>query len=196
MSQSDCAPTQRYSIPHGFLRLRHSLSPPIPGTAVSGHALSRSTRKQPDRTHVACMPDTTWPINGRPPGSSRDYSQAPVSMPPKSYDTSNSDCLPDPHLTHQVRLFPHRSPRQASTNAAVGGLEPPPAGRLRRAYLHLPCNTASRSSTYIKLPSAFGTQLNGHVAQATFPEGPTAQSARPDTSPHLPQNAAAGALTA
>ena len=40
----------------------------------------------------------------------------------------------------------------------MGGLEPPPAGRLRRAYLHLPCSTASRSSTYIKLPSTFGTQ--------------------------------------
>jgi hypothetical protein len=79
-----------------------------------------------------------------------------------SFDTSNSDRLPDPHLTHQVRLFPHRSPRQASTNAAVGGLEPPPAGRLRRAYLHLPCSTASRSSTYIKLPSTFGTQHKGH----------------------------------
>jgi len=45
----------------------------------------------------------------------------------------------------------------------VGGLEPPPAGRLRRANLHLPCSTASRSSTYIKLPSAFGTQVNSYV---------------------------------
>jgi hypothetical protein len=55
-----------------------------------------------------------------------------------------------------VRLFPHRSPRQASTNAAVGGLEPPPAGRLRRAYLHLPCSTASRSFTYISSPPRSG----------------------------------------
>jgi len=47
----------------------------------------------------------------------------------------------------------------------VGGLEPPPAGRLRRAYLHLPCSTASRSSTYIELPSAFGTQCDAHHVQ-------------------------------
>jgi hypothetical protein len=65
--------------------------------------------------------------------------------------------LPDPHLTHRVRLFPRRSPQRSSANAAVGGLKPPPAGRLRRAYLHLPRSTASRSSTYRKPPSAFVT---------------------------------------
>ena len=34
-------------------------------------------------------------------------------------------------------LFRDRSPRRSSANAAHGGLEPPPAGRLRRANLHL-----------------------------------------------------------
>jgi hypothetical protein len=87
MSQSDCAPTQRYSIPHGFRRLEHSLSPPLIGAAVSGHALSRSTQKQPDRTHVACMPDTTWPINGHPPDSSQDWFDASVSMSSSNVST-------------------------------------------------------------------------------------------------------------
>src|SRR6266511_1121906 len=64
--------------------------------------------------------------------------------------------LPDPYLTHPSAPFPTRSPRQASTNAAVGGLEPPPAGRFRRAHLHRPHSTRSRSSTYIKLPSRSG----------------------------------------
>src|ERR1700728_3406096 len=41
--------------------------------------------------------------------------------------------LPGPHLTHHVRLFPHRSPRRSSANAAEGGLKPPPEGRLREA---------------------------------------------------------------
>ena len=65
-----------------------------------------------------------------------------------------------------MRLFPHRSPRQSSASAAVGGLESPPAGRFRRAYLHLPHSTESRSSTYIQPPSSFGThphQLLGDV---------------------------------
>jgi hypothetical protein len=51
----------------------------------------------------------------------------------------------------------------------VGGLESPPAGRLRRAYLHLPHSTESRSSTYIKPLSSFGT--HSHVPResvATF----------------------------
>jgi len=45
----------------------------------------------------------------------------------------------------------------------VGGLKPPPAGRLRRAYLHLPRSTASRGSTYIELLSAFVTHTGGNA---------------------------------
>src|SRR3954463_7690231 len=37
--------------------------------------------------------------------------------------------------------FLDRSPQQSSANAARGGLKPPPAGRLRRAYLHHPNST-------------------------------------------------------
>src|SRR6266849_566291 len=113
------------------------------------------------------MPDTTWPVGGHPPGSSRDSWYIPVSMSPVYVSTRHQRfaCarLPDPHLTHQVRLFPHRSPRQSSANAAVGGLKPPPAGRLRRAYLHLSRSTASRSSTYIKLLSAFVTHTSANT---------------------------------
>ena len=81
------------------------------------------------------MPGTTWPVNGHPPGSSRDYPPAPVLMPANLFRHVNG-CnarLPDPRLTREPGLFPHRSPRQSSTNAAVGGLKPPPAGRLQRA---------------------------------------------------------------
>ena len=71
---------------------------------------------------------------------------------PCTFRHVDSHRLPDPYLTHQVRLFPHRSPRWCSTSAAVGGLKPLPAERLRRAYLHLPRSTASRSSTYRQPP--------------------------------------------
>ena len=54
--------------------------------------------------------------------------------------------LPGPHLTPLSAPFPHRSPRRSSTNAACGGLKPPPQGRLRRAYLHLSHSTDSRRS--------------------------------------------------
>jgi hypothetical protein len=36
-------------------------------------------------------------------------------------------------------------------------LGPPPAGRSRRAYLHRPYSTESGTSTYIEIPSSFGT---------------------------------------
>ena len=122
----------------------HSLSPPY--QAVSGRAFSRSTRKQPDQTRVASMPDTAWPVNGHPPDSSRDHEDVPVLMPSKKISTLHQRfaCarLSDPYLNHRMVLFPHCSPRQSSANAAVGGLEPSPVGRLRRAYLHLPRSTA------------------------------------------------------
>jgi hypothetical protein len=39
-------------------------------------------------------------------------------------------------------------------------LKPPPARRLRRAYLHLPRSTASRNSAYMQLLSTFVTHIN------------------------------------
>lgn len=75
-----------------------------------------------DRTHVAYMPDTTWPINGHPPGSSRSPDHAPVSMSSVCLSTHQQrfTCvrLPGPYLTPLTTPFPHRSPRRSSTNAA------------------------------------------------------------------------------
>jgi hypothetical protein len=54
--------------------------------------------------------------------------------------------LPGPHLTPLTTPFPRRSPRRSSANAARGGLETPPVGRLRRANnLHLPHSITSRT---------------------------------------------------
>src|SRR5712692_6707490 len=54
------------------------------------------------------MPDTTWPVGGHPPGSSRDSRYIPVSMSPVFVSTRHQRFayarLPDPYLTHQVRL--------------------------------------------------------------------------------------------
>ena len=114
-------------------RLGTSLWPP-PGGGI-GTRLLTFRAEAADQAHVASMPGTTWPVNGHPPGSSRDYPPAPVLMPANLFRHVNG-CnarLPDPRLTREPGLFPHRSPRQSSANAAVGGLKPPPAGRLRRA---------------------------------------------------------------
>src|SRR3954462_5135429 len=98
------------------------------------------------RVHVASMPDTTWPVGGHPPGSSREPTARPrficrVAL----FRHVSSDSLalvsPTPACHLDGCLFLDRSPQQSSANAARGGLKPPPAGRLRRAYLHHPNST-------------------------------------------------------
>ena len=141
-----------------------SLSTPSnPGASIGARLLTFHA-KAAEQAHVASMPDTTWPVNGRPPGSSRSRRYTPVSMSSVFISTlqqlrRTSSCpLPDassaPFLT--------RSPRQSLANAAVGGLKPPPAGRLRRANLHLSRSTASRSSIYIEPLSTFVTHTCGN----------------------------------
>ena len=73
-------------------------------------------RTQPGRAHVASMPDTTWPISGHPPGSSRDRIHTPVLMPTVPISTlqrqrrTSSQPLPDAskcafsQLAHHDRL--------------------------------------------------------------------------------------------
>ncbi len=91
-----------------------------------------------DQAHAASVPGTTWPVIGLPPGSApAARSMATVSMPPcERHDTSTAVRVHSsswsPPDTSPVP-FPHRSPRRSSANAACGGLEPPPEGRLRRA---------------------------------------------------------------
>ena len=155
MSQSDFAPTRRYSIPHGFVRLRHSLSPPLPGRQCRGTLSPVPYESSLDWAHVACMPDTAWPIDGHPPGLSRSFSNTPVLMSANPFRHFHGVRLPAPYLTHQVRLFPHRSPRQASTNAACGRFETTPRraipGGLPPSFVQF----RLKKLTY-KLPSATG----------------------------------------
>src|SRR3954462_989264 len=106
------------------------------------------------RVHVASMPDTTWPVGGHPPGSSREPTARPrficrVAL----FRHVSSDSLalvsPTPACHLDGCLFLDRSPQQSSANAARGGLKPPPAGRLRRAYLHHPNSTNYSASDHL-----------------------------------------------
>jgi hypothetical protein len=145
------------SFPLGTLPLA---APTTSGTPVPGHAFPRSLREQQIRL--------TTPTCRTPPGQSTAIRRAPpkavlirlgFDVTYVSNDTSTAipkirtaHRLPDPHLTHRVRLFPSRSPRRSSANAAPGGLEPPAVERFRRAYLHLSHSIASRSLDYMIRP--------------------------------------------
>jgi len=85
------------------------LDPPAAHDQGSGIDVRLPTfrAKAADRTRAASMPDTTWPVDGLPPGSSRAHLTAPVSMSSSCYDTSSA-----------VRSrSPSRSPPDASTCA-------------------------------------------------------------------------------
>ena len=106
-----------------------------------------------DQDHVAYMPDTTRPISGTPAGFFPGpiclalvlMSANPVTTLQQRSRLETAHRLPDPHLTHLCAPFPYRSPRRSLANAAYGGLKPLPAGRLRRANLHLSHSMASRN---------------------------------------------------
>ncbi len=63
---------RRYSAPRRFSGLARSLSrPPHRGRSVSTRLPAFRTQAA-DRARATCTPGTAWPVNGYPPGSSRD----------------------------------------------------------------------------------------------------------------------------
>src|SRR6266567_5368066 len=79
--------------------------------------------------------------------------------------------LPGSYLTPSWAPFPQRSPLRLLTGAACGGLEPPPARRLRRTSLHLLCSIAS-SGLYALIATTFrvrGTQSSAYRTAITSP---------------------------
>jgi hypothetical protein len=94
------------------------------------------------------MPDAIWAVSRLPPDLSRSPGLAPVSTPLEFVTTRHQRFaharLPDPHLTRSCRAFSRSAHHERHlTDAACGGLGPPPAGRPRRTYLHLLHSTAS-----------------------------------------------------
>src|SRR5205085_3296045 len=86
----------------------------------------------------------------------RDYADTPVLMAPHVFRHFHPNRLPDPHLTPLGCLFPHRSPRPSSANAASGRSTTSPRRAAPKGHnLHLPRSTTSRSPTYFKLLSTF-----------------------------------------
>ena len=147
----------------GSSRSGCSLRPPQ-GPGMSRNAFSRFRARAADRAHVTYTPDTTWPVNGHPPGSSRAGDIGPVLMPSKQLRRFTSDpryhgdCAPSSRSPPDASCapFPHRSPRRSSANAACGGLQPPTAGRLRRAKPSSPAqHHVQKLYLQTELPSMF-----------------------------------------
>src|SRR5213075_774727 len=105
------------------------------------------------------MPDAARAVNGCPPGSSQGEEATLVSTSSFRLSTRQrqrtcvhrSSSRPTPDAI-ESRLFPRRSAQRSSANAPVGGLEPPPVGRLRRAK-HPPSLLQHRSQRDHHLPT-------------------------------------------
>src|SRR5579862_3639691 len=116
---------------------------------------------------------------GQPPGPSRDFQRAPVPMPPSDLTTPQTVNTPAGRASHDTGafsatpswsppdtsrcLFPDRSPRQPSANAARGGLRPPPEGRSRGATK--PSSPAQHDKKITQLPKQ-PPRLDAHTGKS------------------------------
>src|SRR5262249_15523816 len=163
----------RYSAPREFSPLG---TLPLAPKGSTGAHLPTFHARAADQAHVAYVPDTTRQISGHPPGFSRDsprrpgFDVTPILLTTLQQRSHPRDCAPSSWSPPDASRapFPRRSPRRSSANAARGGLEPPPAGRLRRANLHLSHSTTSRNPAYINQPplcvrGTSGVQKPGRV---------------------------------
>ena len=94
-------------------------------SSVGTRLLTFRTRAA-DGAHATSTPDTTWPISGHPPGSSRSTHQTPVSMSSKEFRCFSSGRLPSPYLTPPGRLFliAHHDGLQPTQHEVVWSLPP------------------------------------------------------------------------
>ncbi len=109
-----CAPHQ-YSTPRGSAAWSSPFHQRPQATTAPLAARGRGTtgshvpHRSPDQARAAFMPDTTWAVNGYPPGSSRDTWSASVLMSSESLSTRRqrfaSARLLGPHLTRSRRAF-------------------------------------------------------------------------------------------
>ncbi len=138
-----CAP-HRYSGPRGFNHLGNSLSRPAAGNPATGPAAARDDRFP--RSMQEPEPGSRHLHAGRHPGSKQVSPRLIPGQDPKpgfrhrlrAFDTSSVDRLRSPSWLTPDALtgapFPNDAQHERLLTAAPrGGLEPPPAGRLRRA---------------------------------------------------------------
>jgi hypothetical protein len=108
------------------------------------------------------MPDTTWPIDGHPPGSSRSPDHAPVLMSSVCLSTRQQRFtrvrLSGPHLTPLTTPFPHRSPRRSSTQRSMRWFEASPRRAAPKGHTFISRTAPFPEAAYNKLPFMFRTQ--------------------------------------
>ena len=122
-----------------------------------------------DQARVAFMPDTTWPVSGHPPGSSRRQPEAPVSMSCSIISTRRQRFthvrLPDPHLTPHWMPFPHRSPPRPHSRRSMRWFEASPTQGDSEGPTFISCTApSSATTTYTRASNVRGTPGSDHCS--------------------------------
>jgi hypothetical protein len=187
-SRSASERRDRYSMPSvsaSARSLSRPLGPATPDDCFDARLLTFRARAA-DQDHAASTPGTTWPGHGHPPSSSQGMKQDPrFRCHLNLFDASTAHArpglpgrallerLPGPHLTRSTpRLFPERSPRRSSANAASGRFSACP----RRTdaggptSLHLSHSTAyERCLLHDSSLSVRDTRFAGNTGPSDFP---------------------------
>ena len=154
----------RYSMPPvsavGTLPLAARRTDPQARTAAFDARLLTFHARAADQAHAASTPDTTWPATRAAARFfPRGYQGPPVSMPSNAFRRLNSAHPParagasgtsswSPPDRVKPSLFPGRSPRQSSANAAPGRFDAYP----RRADAGGPTSLhLSHSTAYVRV---------------------------------------------
>jgi len=137
----DCTTRLLADPPLGVLPLATNCS-------VTGSRRAYSFRTEPDRTHAACTPDTTWArrVTPRPPSQSKTRPLFRLSISVSTLQSAEGRSTHRSYFfpvhtpdTITARLFLHRSRTTSSSQGPVFGFEASSALRLRRSrqLLHL-----------------------------------------------------------
>ncbi len=136
------------------LHLHFSLSIRTTGSHVPYKSLTQS--------HAISMPEAAQAVNRFPLNLSRSWNRSSVLTSSLSFrhliEWFAYARLSEPHLPRSSVTFPKRSPPWLLTKAALGGLKPNPATRLRGALPHL-----LYSYTYFIQKYARGTLFQRYI---------------------------------
>ena len=125
-----------------------------------------------DRTHVAYMPDTTWPVSGHPPGSSRAFLLRPgFDATYLSYDTSTAiphgDCAPSFRSPPDASRAPFSTSLTTTvfSQRSMWWFEASHRRATPKGQTFISCTAPHQESPYLQteLPSTFVAHVGSHA---------------------------------
>jgi hypothetical protein len=186
-----CAP-HRYSAPRGsaawgspFPERPRAATAPLAarGRGTTG---SHVPHRSPDQARATSMPETTWAVDGYPPGSSRAIHADPVSISSRTFRHVISGSLALAFLAHTCRAhgatFPHTLTTTALDRSSLRWFTTSPRRAVAEDHrinrpLHLRCSTAPiKPIFYIRPPDRVSCSHHGSRSWSASGRAPAARA--------------------